>query len=107
MKTKQNITVCRSFRHPTQYIQVFIDAACGDKVFTAEPLIFKEREIFECDGDPSFSMDQNAAQKFMDELWTCGLRPSEGSGSAGALKAVENHLADMKKIVFHALKIKG
>jgi|GEM_PF-5515227 len=27
-------------------------------------------------------------------------------GSAGAMAAVEKHLADMKKVAFHALKIK-
>lgn len=47
------------------------------------------------------------AQQLMDSLWDCGLRPSEGTGSAGALAAVERHLADMKRIAFHALKIEG
>jgi hypothetical protein len=37
-------------------------------------------------------------QKLMDDLWDCGLRPSEGTGSAGALAAVEKHLGDMRKI---------
>jgi len=43
----------------------------------------------------------------MDELWQCGLRPSEGSGSAGSLAATERHLADMRKLAFHALKVQG
>jgi hypothetical protein len=55
--------------------------------------------------DESINIDKTAAQQLMDELWICGLRPSEGSGSAGSLAATERHLADMKKIVFHALKI--
>lgn len=46
------------------------------------------------------------AQQLMDELWTAGLRPSEGTGSAGALAAAERHLNDMRKLAFHALKIK-
>ena len=45
------------------------------------------------------------AQALIDGLWECGLRPTEGTGSAGALAAVERHLADMKKVAFHALKI--
>lgn len=45
------------------------------------------------------------AQQLMDELWRAGLRPSEGTGSAGSLAATERHLADMKTIAFHALKI--
>ncbi len=104
---KQIITVCRSFRHPTQYIQVFIDRWCGEKAYTAKPLELRGREMFGTDGDPVFSMDQNAAQKFMDELWNAGLRPSEGTGSAGAMAAVQNHLADMQKIVYHKLKLGG
>jgi hypothetical protein len=30
----------------------------------------------------------------------CGLRPSEGTGSAGALAATERHLKDMQRLVF-------
>lgn len=45
------------------------------------------------------------AQTLMDQLWECGLRPTEGTGSAGALAAVERHLADMKKIAFHVMRI--
>jgi hypothetical protein len=45
------------------------------------------------------------AQALIDGLWDCGLRPTEGTGSAGALVSVERHLADMKKVAFHALKI--
>lgn len=47
----------------------------------------------------------NTAQILMDDLWDCGIRPTEGHGSVGQLKATEEHLADMKKITFHQLKI--
>ena len=30
----------------------------------------------------------------------CGIRPSEGSGSAGSLAATERHLHDMRALVF-------
>ncbi|KKL50801.1 hypothetical protein LCGC14_2301860 [marine sediment metagenome] len=52
-----------------------------------------------------FTQDTPAAQKFIDSLWGSGLRPSEGSGSVGALKAVQDHLADMREIAFNRLKI--
>lgn len=45
-------------------------------------------------------MTNEEAQSLIDELWDCGLRPTEGKGSAGSLKATENHLNDMRKIVF-------
>jgi hypothetical protein len=40
------------------------------------------------------------AQQMMDELWKCGIRPTEGAGTAGSMAAVEKHLEDMRKIVF-------
>lgn len=57
----------------------------------------KEGEVW---GDPTARLTQKAAQTLMDELWQCGLRPSEGSGSAGSLAATERHLKDMQRIVF-------
>lgn len=54
---------------------------------------------------PCMSIPIEAAQALMDELWHVGLRPSEGTGSAGSLAATERHLADMKAIAFHALNI--
>lgn len=50
--------------------------------------------------EPSLRLSRTAAQQLMDNLWQCGLRPSEGTGSAGALKATERHLEDMRKLVF-------
>ena len=49
--------------------------------------------------------NNNVIQVLMDDLWQCGIRPSEGQGSAGQLKAVENHLSDMRKITFKKLEI--
>ena len=55
--------------------------------------------------EPTMLLTPDDAQGLMDELWNCGLRPSEGTGSAGSLAATERHLKDMKTIAFHALKI--
>lgn len=46
------------------------------------------------------SLELAAAQELMDSLWQCGLRPTEGAGSAGALAATERHLADLRQICF-------
>jgi len=48
----------------------------------------------------SMQLQEGEAQQFMDELWRIGLRPREGSGSAGSLAATERHLADMRALVF-------
>jgi len=49
---------------------------------------------------PLLTLAQADAQEFMDELWNAGLRPTEGSGSAGSLAATERHLQDMRALVF-------
>ena len=49
---------------------------------------------------PSFTLRHDVAQRLMDELWNCGLRPTEGSGSAGSLAATQRHLEDMRSLVF-------
>jgi len=48
----------------------------------------------------AMSLSDLEAQALMDRLWSAGLRPSEGSGSAGALEATERHLADLRRLVF-------
>jgi hypothetical protein len=50
--------------------------------------------------EPMLVLDVQLSQKLMDELWQCGVRPSEGSGSAGQLAAVKYHLEDMRNLVF-------
>jgi hypothetical protein len=47
------------------------------------------------------------AQELMDALWHCGLRPTEGTGSAGSLAATQEHLKDMRAIAFGLLRQEG
>ena len=49
---------------------------------------------------PTFDLTNASAQEMMDSLWGIGFRPSEGSGSAGALAATQRHLDDMRKLAF-------
>ena len=70
----------------------------------AEPVNMRLRKHDDCpDGaiiPPAVHLSMDEGQSVMDQLWSCGLRPTEGTGSAGALAAVENHLGDMRRIVF-------
>lgn len=50
-------------------------------------------------GEP-VAITHDMAQHLMDSLWDCGLRPTEGKGSAGALAATEAHLKDMQTLAF-------
>lgn len=54
---------------------------------------------------PTFSLKRTEAQELMDELWNCGVRPSEGIGSAGSMASTERHLKDMRAIVGHKLGV--
>lgn len=50
--------------------------------------------------EPAMVIGMDSAQPLMDELWNCGLRPTEWSGSAGSLAATQRHLEDMRTLVF-------
>ena len=47
---------------------------------------------------PTYRMKEQECQMLMDSLWDAGIRPTEGSGSAGSLSATQYHLEDMRKI---------
>jgi hypothetical protein len=82
-------------------VVVFVDR--GDQHLVAEPVRFRPRTPDEGVAEPTLRLDTTEAQRLMDELWQCGLRPSEGTGSAGALAATQKHLEDMRKIAFDLL----
>lgn len=72
--------------------------------YVAEPIKMTEAGDDSLGVEPTATIDPTAAQTLMDDLWHCGLRPSEGTGSAGSLAATERHLKDMQAIAFAALK---
>ena len=54
---------------------------------------------------PALQVKMSDAQMLMDTLWDCGLRPTEGSGSAGALLATQEHLKSMKEMATRLLAV--
>jgi hypothetical protein len=76
---------------------------CGNA--TAETITMRERDPH-TEPKPSLWISHKEAQTLMDDLWQCGLRPTEGAGSAGALAATKHHLDDMRKLVFEELRSK-
>ncbi len=77
----------------------------GDKRYVATNVTFEEYK----DGqalEPTFKVSHLQAQALLDELWRCGIRPSNGEGSVGQLAATEKHLADMRAIVANKLEVK-
>ena len=49
---------------------------------------------------PTLRLHDEEAQALMDDLWAAGIRPTEAAGSAGAMAAVQEHLKDLRRIVF-------
>jgi len=39
----------------------------------------------------------------MDALWDCGVRPTAGHGSVGALKQAEDHIESLRRIAYGLL----
>ena len=74
--------------------------------YVAEPIVMRKVDVGEMI-PVAMHMEPRTAQALMDQLWDCGLRPTEGTGSAGALAATERHLRDMQRLAFHALKVEG
>jgi len=80
-------------------IDIHLARQVGDDLQTAKPLEFETTHAGRYT-EPFVKLNQDSAQLLMDELWNCGLRPSEGSGSAGSLAATQRHLDDMRRLVF-------
>lgn len=80
-----------------------------ERVTIIEPLTLRDLkpEELHYEQRPTFSLRNEEAQKLMDDLWECGLRPTQGVGSAGSLAATQQHLADIRTVAWHALKIPG
>jgi hypothetical protein len=92
----------REFRR--NRIALTIVEEAGNVLAVAVPLVMKvvgENEVV----DPAMYMKPDEGQALIDALWDAGLRPSEGSGSAGALLATQQHLKDMRAIVFKQLDV--
>lgn len=73
----------------------------------ALPLTFQVVEQGQLIGEPTIDMRIEDAQQLVDELWRAGLRPTDGTGSAGSLAATERHLKDMQRIAFQLLPASG
>lgn len=97
----------RAFKqlHRGHGVSIFIEDTYTGGIAVAEPIVLKKIEEHFAEIEPSVILPQESAQKLIDDLWDAGLRPSEGSGSAGAFKAVQDHLRDMRKIAFKHLKL--
>jgi len=89
-------------------IELLIRQELGNgKMAVGRPIIM---ETVEDEGrmiEPTLRLSFDQAQYLMDQLWRCGMRPTEGAGSAGSLAATEKHLQDMRTIAMGLLRKEG
>ncbi len=94
-------------REPWQIpgLELFITADLDNgKRACAQEVVFKETQEDGVWPQPALRVAPEDAQQLMDELWRAGLRPTEGTGSAGAMAAQTRHLEDMRALVFKGKK---
>ena len=78
--------------------------ACVIDTITMKSLTPEEEEDgSEYQKAPTLSLSYDSVQSLMDELWSQGIRPSNGDGNVGQLAATKAHLEDMRKIAFDFL----
>jgi hypothetical protein len=105
MRTAGTLHTFARFGALTRWVDLHFLAVAPDGIRSS--LVFALSNVVnenEVEPQPTLSMRQDEAQQLMDELWRVGLRPSEGTGSAGAMAAVQAHLADMRALVFKGEK---
>lgn len=85
---------------------IFSESQDGSRISIAKPqdLVLEELDPDHHATQATLTLTQKHAQALMDNLWNCGLRPSEGTGSAGSLAATERHLKDMQQIAMKLLE---
>ena len=97
--------VCAAWDCCSLRVRIHLFGCCGPHMTTVgvPPIELVPLPVGEST-PPTFEIESAAAQQLMDQLWQCGFRPTEGTGSAGSLAATQKHLEDMRAIAFAGLK---
>ena len=80
-------------------LSIGLKSLSDNSMAVMEPVAFKQYK----DGQPlapSLRFTNEEAQALMDEMWSAGVRPSNGEGNVGQIGAMREHLADMRRLVF-------
>lgn len=93
------------FRNRFEFM--FIQKLADGRAAVGRSITMQTIEEGEAYGEPTFALRPDEAQAMIDELWRVGLRPTEGTGSAGSLAATERHLKDMQAIAMGLLRKDG
>lgn len=79
----------------------------GNKWAVANPVTFTttEDDAETTQFPPMVQFTPEQAQRLMDELWSVGLRPTQGKQSEGQMGATTRHLDDMRALVSALAKV--
>jgi len=89
----QRDVMCRGFRvYVSKYTEGKRHVLQGDK--------FEKDEAFGGPIDSSLMISNDNAQELIDWLWSSGLRPAVSRSITGELAAKDDHIADLRALVF-------
>ena len=109
MKAQKKIYLNATREHGRRgrFISALEDCGEGIKIVNLNSAEREDCDEFtEVSLDKSLFLDMDSVQQLFDDLWQTGIRPSDGTGNVGELKATQKHLDDIKEIAYHVLKIK-
>lgn len=67
------------------------------KIALSEPVVMKEVDPLLQYNDPTFSLDDEACQQLITELWNMGYRPSSVRAIDDIVEAKDQHLTDLRQ----------
>lgn len=85
-------------------IEIYVSKGEPPSMCVAVPLEFKAHDHTGEYEKPTMQLRYDEVQQLMDELWACGIRPTE-VGGPGELAATKAHLKDMRDIAFSYLSL--
>lgn len=77
----------------------------GEPVMRLARLLFEPIDHTYPPPDATVQLRQEEAQALMDTLWDCGLRPTDGAGTAGAMAATQAHVKDLQGVMYRLLAL--
>ena len=79
-----------------------LDHSTGKIGHIAKPVEFVMEPYIpgHCVKEPTLTLHSMAAVSLMNALWNAGVRPTDFKSAGGEIKRLEDHLSDMRKLVF-------
>jgi hypothetical protein len=77
---------------------IFLIKKVNGQMYLAQPLVYEQSQMGVIP-QPTAFVEEDMAQALFDDLWRAGLRPTTKDDTP----AKDEHIADLRKIAFHAL----